>query len=49
MESSYDIVESSCYILYDCSQIRTTEIDLNSGAVMANKKRLLGVSFLSVG
>mgnify|MGYP000570820637 CR=1 FL=1 len=37
MESSYDIVESSRYILRDCSHISTTEIDLYSSIVMAKK------------
>jgi len=37
-ESSHEIVESSRYILYDRSHMRTREIDLNSRAVMAPKK-----------
>ena len=36
-ESSHDIVEYSRYIPCDCSHMRTAEIDLNSGAVMASK------------
>ena len=37
MESSHDIVESSRYIPRDRSHMRTTEIELNSGAIMAKK------------
>ena len=37
-ESSHDIVESSRYIPCDRSHQRTTEIELNSPAVMALKK-----------
>ena len=37
MESSHDIVESSRYIPCDRSHMRTTEIDLNTGAIMAKK------------
>ena len=37
-ESSHDIVESSRYIPRDRLHMRITEIDLNSGAVMAPKK-----------
>ena len=37
-ESSHDIVELLRYIPHDCSHMRTTEIDLNSGVVMAKKK-----------
>ena len=37
-ESSHDIVESSHYILHDCSHMLTTEIELNLGAVMAPRK-----------
>ena len=36
-ESSHDIVESSRYIPRDRLHMRITEIDLNSGAVMAKK------------
>ena len=36
-ESSHDIVESSRYIPHDYSHMRTTEIDLNTGAIMAKK------------
>ena len=35
MESSHSIVESSRYNLRDRSYMRTREINLNSGAVMA--------------
>ena len=37
-ELSHDIVESSRYTLRDRSHMRTTEIKLNSGAIMTKKK-----------
>jgi len=49
-ESSHDIVESSHYIPRDRSHMRTTGIEVNSGAVMAriSSETLLSVSFLRV-
>ena len=38
-EFSHDIVESSRYIPRDRSHMRTSEMDLNSGAFMTPKKR----------
>ena len=46
MESSYDIVESSRYILRDCSHMSTTEIDLYSSIVMAKKNTLKSVPLM---
>ena len=35
---AHDILESSHYISHECLHMRTTEINLNSGATMAPKK-----------